>query len=157
MGLAPGRIGAHPVSGGDVEVGGLRRGGELEGRATRHLEGGGKGVRVDVLGPGEDGELGHEGFHGVGRKRVGRGIGVGAGEGRQGKRPTAGGELEVQVPGLGDSRDEEAVGTIPVGGGALVGALVELLLELADRSRERDLAVGGEGKATGGMEEGPER
>ena len=29
-----------------------------------------------------------------------------------------------------------------------------MLLGLADRSRERDLAVGGEGKATGGMEEG---
>mmetsp|Transcript_19384 Transcript_19384/g.43956 ORF Transcript_19384/g.43956 Transcript_19384/m.43956 type:complete len:332 (+) Transcript_19384:269-1264(+) len=159
VGLAPGRIGAHPVSGGDVEVGGLRRGGELEGQATRHPEGGDRGVRVGILGPGEVGELSLEGLHSAGNRRVGRvagkgGVSVGAGKGRPGERPAVGGELEVQVPGLEDSRDEEAVGTNPVDGGALVVMLVERLLELADRIRNRDLAVGDKGKAAGGMEEG---
>ena len=39
---------------------------------------------MDILGPGEAGELGHEGLHGVGKGPLGRvagrdGVGVGAG------------------------------------------------------------------------------
>ena len=60
----------------------------------------------------------------------------------------------MQVPGLGDSRDEKAVGTIPFDGGALLVALVKRLLVIANRIRKRDLAVGDEGKAAGGTEEG---
>ena len=105
--------GAHPErgggagGGGEAGAGGLQPEGDLGRRTPQRFARGDKGARVDVLGPGEVGELSHKGLHGAGGKRAKRvagqdGAGVGASEGRPGKRPPVGGKPEPQVTSLGE-------------------------------------------------------
>ena len=51
------------------------------------------------------------------------------------------------MAGVGEGRDEEAVGTVPDGSASPVPAVAEPRLEIGDRAGELDLVMGGEVKA----------